>query len=142
MKADSGGEPPECYQLVMTTNLASPRHHNRSVWWQLKKSVTIWYYDALGNWKKVDSSIVVEEYYDLNSGVRYSEYREGTIDLELTFVTSYADFNGIASQGEIHLLYMPFVGTEESDETNKKCSIEREDEYSLNGWTLHDLVFR
>ena len=40
MKADSGGEPPECYQLVMTTNLASPRHHNRSVWWQLKKSVT------------------------------------------------------------------------------------------------------
>jgi hypothetical protein len=102
----------------------------------------IWYYDALGNWKEVDSSIVVEEYYDLNSGIRYSEYREGTIDLELTFVTSYADFNGIASQGETHLLYLPFVGTEESDEINKKCSIEREDEYSLNGWTLHDLVFR
>lgn len=101
-----------------------------------------WYYDALGNWKEVDSSIVVEEYYDLNSGIRYSEYREGTIDLELTFVTSYADFNGIASQGETHLLYLPFVGTEESDEINKKCSIEREDEYSLNGWTLHDLVFR
>lgn len=102
----------------------------------------VWYYDALGLWQDTDSSITITEYYDNSIGMRYSDYQERSNELKITFVTPDADFNKISAGGEAHLLYLPFVGTNESSEVYKHCVVEREDEFSSNGWTLHDLVFK
>lgn len=102
----------------------------------------VWYYDALGLWHDTDSSITITEYYDNSIGMRYSDYQEGSNELKITFVTPDADFNKISAGGEAHLLYLPFVGTNESSEVYTHCVVEREDKFSSNGWTLHDLVFK
>ena len=101
-----------------------------------------WYCDAIGTWKNVESSVVVKEYWNPITKLRYTVEQKNTVPLSITFVTAMADYRTIANGFNGHFVYASYLDEGEVDAIKKQCIITGEKDYSVNGWVLHDLKFK
>ena len=103
---------------------------------------TTWYCCGIGlSLNGIEDSFENTEYWNFDNSIRHLDKENGDSSVSVIYVTADADFKEIAGDNTVHLIYPPFVGTEEADAVKNQCNVLEYNEYEDGGWIVADLIF-